>query len=278
MQKSKVAVEMFWSQSAIDRVHAMYSLVPPPPSYKSSLVTFMKEECNFNMEHADGSFLDHLKFCHDYSCRHYPSQSPVPLLLHSIMGVGTNFFPMERELIPKLQSLITPAEFTQVAAFPSLLRLTLGSPILKDLANNVHRLDALKSVRFHRVIDNAPMTLSADEFWVQMNYQVIHMLDFLPCASWRSQMDDNFLCAFNSLYGTMAKAGKLVAKIDFDLESGEKGADGLPITLGSTIRSLAPNFILAKLAEKALKKFSNAIGHSLEYEIVWEEYTPPKLA
>lgn len=36
------------------------------------------------MEHADGSFLEHLVFCHDYAARYYPEHSPNVALLHSL--------------------------------------------------------------------------------------------------------------------------------------------------------------------------------------------------
>ena len=92
--KSKIGVELFWSDFAVSRANAAYALVPQPPSYKSSIIKFMSEECDLKMEHADGSFMDHLRFCHEYSAQHYKGKSPIPLFLHSIMGVGTNFFPM----------------------------------------------------------------------------------------------------------------------------------------------------------------------------------------
>ena len=62
-----------------------------------------------------GSFMDHLTFCRDYCAAHYPGVSSTPyvhresvaalehfltaacdyrLFIHSIMGVGTNIFPM----------------------------------------------------------------------------------------------------------------------------------------------------------------------------------------
>ena len=140
VQHSKLAIDLYWSDAAVQRTITAYDLIPPAPSYKSTLVKFMQDDCNFSIEHADGSFMDHLKFCHDYCATNYPAVSPVPLLLHSIMGVGTNFFPMPAELIPKLQSLITEQEYKQVEAFPSVLRLTLGTDLLDQLEENKHQV------------------------------------------------------------------------------------------------------------------------------------------
>ena len=38
------------------------------------------------------------------------------------------------------------------------------------------------------MIDNAVIVMDAEAFWVQMNYQVIHLLDFLPAASWKVRL------------------------------------------------------------------------------------------
>ena len=105
VQKSKVAIELFWSDAAISRVEMLYAPVPPPPSYKSQILDFMNDECDFAIEHADGSFMDHLKFCHDYAVHNYKDVSPVPMLLHSIMGVGTNFFPMKIQQVGRLKEV-----------------------------------------------------------------------------------------------------------------------------------------------------------------------------
>lgn len=65
------------------------------PANAAPIFEFMKSECDFACEHADGTFMDHLYFCRDYGAAHYKDQSPMVLFLHSIMGVGTNMFPMD---------------------------------------------------------------------------------------------------------------------------------------------------------------------------------------
>jgi hypothetical protein len=42
------------------------------------------------------------------------------------------------------------------------------------------------------------MSLTGDELWVQLNYQLIHLLDFLPVAHWGENADDMFLQQFVS--------------------------------------------------------------------------------
>merc|ERR1711924_549530 len=107
------------------------------------------------LEHADGSFFEHLMFCRDYCIRHYPSQSPTPLFIHSILGTGANFFPMRKEKIPQLAALLTPSDMLHIEVFPAMLRL-LACGLVDSLRDGYHagRLPSLKSVTFHRLIDN----------------------------------------------------------------------------------------------------------------------------
>ena len=120
------------------------------------------------------------------------------------------------------------------------------------------------------MIDNAPLTLTGPEFWTQLNYQLMHTLDFLPAASWLNQMDDGFMNAFVDLHGILSSSSKMTCKVDYKAGSGERTRDGIPVTVGSIIRGIVPDFLIKKLAEKAIGKFSKAIGHELKYELVWE--------
>jgi hypothetical protein len=80
----------YWSDGAIARADAAYADVAAVEEERKPLLQFMASECNFKLEHADGSFMDHLTFCRDYCAAHYPGVSSTPLFIHSIMGVGTN--------------------------------------------------------------------------------------------------------------------------------------------------------------------------------------------
>jgi hypothetical protein len=94
----KLCISTLWTDKAIAKQEMMLTRagLATPPSQEKALVEFMNNECNFRMEHADGSFMDHLRFCHEYSHAHYKNHSPRVAFLHSIMGVGTNYFPMEK--------------------------------------------------------------------------------------------------------------------------------------------------------------------------------------
>ena len=121
----------YWSDSAVAAADKVYASVAPVAEERKPLLQFMASECDFKLEHADGSFMDHLTFCRDYCVAHYPEVSCTPLFIHSIMGVGTNIFPMAAEKIPMLASVLTPDEMDHVAAFPTILRII--NPIQAEL-------------------------------------------------------------------------------------------------------------------------------------------------
>ncbi len=97
--QKRIAKDVRWFVDDAKRVQAAYDDVTkqgPLPEVSPELMQFLVDECDFDVEHADGSFLDHLYFCFEYGFRHYPERSPLVLLLHSILGTGTNTFAMDK--------------------------------------------------------------------------------------------------------------------------------------------------------------------------------------
>ena len=192
------------------------------------------------------------------------------------MGVGTNFFPMDKSKIGKLQSLINDFEFNQIAMFPTVLRLFYYGPLRYDLEalvdgdDGIKKLKKLKTVVMYRVIDNEKMEIKAEDFWIQLNYQLIHLLDFLPAASWKLHVGDNFLDNFIAMHNILSKSNNLKANVDYNAQEGESTTGGQPVTLASIIRGYIPTNVQIALAQRQIYKFSNAIGHSLDYELVFE--------
>ena len=177
-------MKAYWSDAAIARASAEHAKVAPVAEERKPLLQFMATECDFKLEHADGSFMDHLTFCRDYCAAHYTTHngepvSTTPLFIHSILGVGTNIFPMEAEKIPMLASVLTPDEMDHVQAFPSILRIV--GPISAELrAKGPEHKAALQGIRFHRLIDNEVITLSGPQLWVQLNFHLCAPLPALP--------------------------------------------------------------------------------------------------
>lgn len=270
---ARVGVNLFWTDSAALRISNAFASVPAAPRHDQALLEFMQTDCNFAMEHADGHFMDHLRFCYEYSFAHYKEKSPRVLLLHSIMGVGTNFFPMEKGKVPKLQALLTEFEFQQVEAFPSMLRLLYQGDLLRQLEKlDVTALAKLDRITFHRVIDNERVEMDAEAFWDQLNYQLIHLLDFLPAGSWKLHAGDSFLYNFGAIHAILTRAGKLHCQVDFDMTEGQSTvSDHAPMSLGSFLRRIVPDKVLLHMSEKAISKLSAKIGHSLVYELRFHE-------
>ena len=113
----KFGFKCFWSDEAVGRIAAAYAAVPRAPLHDAPLLEFMATRCDFACEHADGSFMDHLQFCFEYSAAHYRGRSPRVLLLHSIYGTTTNVFPMRVEREAELRRLLTPFEFAQARLY-----------------------------------------------------------------------------------------------------------------------------------------------------------------
>ena len=72
-----------------------------------------------------------------------------------------------------------------VAAFPTVLRLLIRGPLLDELDAIARDGATIEKISFYRVLDNAPIELSGDELWTQLNFQLIHALDFLPALAWK---------------------------------------------------------------------------------------------
>ena len=85
-----------------------------------------------HVNHAVGSFLDHLQFCFEYGSVHYKQHSPRVLYLHSIMGVGTNLFPMPLSKVRSSPPARSASKLRLAVALASsqslLLALSGGQP------------------------------------------------------------------------------------------------------------------------------------------------------
>jgi len=264
--KSKVGIDLYWSDDATERITLGFSLVPRAPKHEQPLIDFMNTDCNFAMEHADGHFMDHLRFCYEYCAVHYKAVSARVLFLHSILGVGTNFFPMSADKIPKLQTIVTPTEFIQLESFPSILRLLITHDFLAEL--RARGTKGLQSVTFYRVIDNKELTLVREDLWVALNYQLIHILDFIPVSNWLALQDDLYLQVLGPLFNFLKAEGQLRANIDVDLTDGDSTRNGMPFTLGHFLAMTASRVgVTKKMSVKVMKKYSAAIGHSLKYKL-----------
>jgi hypothetical protein len=269
---TRVGKEAHWDAAVTRAVQAEYAAARaahPLPAVSPQLMQFLVSECDFDVEHADGSFLDHLYFCFEYTVQHYPGHSPLVMLLHSILGTGTNTFAMKADKIPVLRELMTPSEWTQVEAFPSVLRLLYAGPLRRELRENAHRADALASITLHRVIDNAPITMSGKDLWIALNYQLIHLVDFLPVANWSVHQNDTSFILFRDLYDLLDKAGKREAIVGYTPSSHPRKLEGEPQGVGAWLTTLIPVSVSEKMAAKSVTRFSERIGHSLDYRIDW---------
>ena len=268
----KLAKGPIWHDPAAADVESAYleaEASQPAPKIDQRLIDFMVEECDFSMEHADGTFLEHLVFCHDYAARHYPKHSPNVALLHSILGTATNTFAMDASKIPELKELLTDFEALQVEVFPSTLRLFYDGVFLDELEQNMHRIDTLEALHLHRVIDNEPLTINAENLWINLNYHLMHFVDFMPAANWSTHSADPLLQMFERLSNLLDRAGKRQATVDVTFPSTKVAPVDEERTLFGRIAGVLPASVTLKLARKSIQEYSDKAGHDLSYRIVW---------
>ena len=272
VMRTRIAKDVKWSETHRDLIERAYQTTASEastlPAINPELLAFMVNECDFDVEHADGSFLDHLYFCYEYTHHHLPGRSALVMLLHSILGTGTNTFAMTADKIPALKALVDAYEWSHIESFPSALRLLYDGGLRAALRQNIERLDQLKCIKFHRVIDNEPIELSADNLWLQLNYQLIHFVDFLPVSNWTMHANDTSLIVFKDLYDILERSGRLEAKVEY-VRSTRVGAIGESRGLGAKLVSMIPVGLSERMASKSIRQFSQQIGHSLEYELEW---------
>jgi len=272
--EAKIAKSVSWNEPASEKIENAYQQTVQQakiPEINPDILQFMQSECDFSAEHADGTFLEHLLFCYDYSAIHFPQHSPMVMLLHSILGTGTNTFAMEAKKIPALAELIDEPDMKHIEAFPSFLRLLYQPNFLGTLEENMHRLDKMESISFHRVIDNQRQSMNAEELWVQLNYQLIHYVDFLPAANWRAHFSDPVMQSFIDLSVFLDKSQKREASVDFPIpvSSDSKKIIQEELSFGGRLSALVPTSVKKKLAAKSIRRFSERIDHSLDFEFTW---------
>ena len=272
VMEDKLAKEARWDAGAAAEVEAEYTAheaAHPVPAIDHRLIDFMVDECDFSMEHADGTFLEHLVFCHNYAFKYFPGHSPNIALLHSILGTGTNTFAMKAEKIPQLKSLLTDEEFLQVETFPTTLRLLYDQALLAELGANVHRLDKLDALHCHRVIDNAPIALDMESFWVNLNFHLMHFVDFMPAANWATHRGDPLLQMFEALSNLLDEAGQRRAQVQVNFPQSASQPQREALSVVGRISGAMPRSITQSMARKSIRKYSNRIGHDLSYRLEW---------
>jgi hypothetical protein len=269
---SRVGKEAEWKAQPAQQINARYTeqlTQNPLPALDDALLSFLVEECDFDVEHADGSFLDHLYFCFEYCAHHYPDGQPLVMLLHSVLGTGTNTFAMSADKMPALKALVPDTVWTQICAFPSLLRLLYDDKLGQELRERTGQWDKLQSISMHRVIDNAPLTLTAEEFFEGLNYQLMHLIDFLPVSNWAAHQNVPSFIVFRELFALMEQNGKRAFKLNYTPASGPSKLVDEEAGLGAWLATKIPVGVSRKMTAKSLRRFSERAGHDISYSIQW---------
>jgi hypothetical protein len=290
--KKRFGQRPLWSDAVISTAAKKAVTLPPRLYYcNTTILDFIKMHCqDFKNEQADGSFLDHLDFCAEYTARCFvaphdntvvatTTTSPNVLFLHSICGVNTNLFPLQFDKIPDLEPLLTAHEFQHIQAFPCMLRL-LFIDLMDTLWNAAHsgggkQAEGVSIHTFH----GTDLTLSGDEFWIHLNYQLIHLLDFLPTQHYDKFVagGDAFTRLFLRLHEFLRNNHRLMADVRLDQLGKVPGMSSaetqdLPTWEYLLSKVNKPDDVARAHAQLGaqLRQYSKAINHDLAYEIHWK--------
>ena len=77
-----------------------------------------------------------------------------------------------------------------------------GAPLVRDYPR-------LPEITPNVCLDNAEVHLSSEQLWAHLNYQLIHLIDFLPATAWQVTFNDYFAVFFVRLHALLQRAGKL---------------------------------------------------------------------
>merc|ERR1719461_91863 len=145
------------------------------------------------------------------------------------------------------------------------MRLLYHGKLLPELlaAKDVMQLE---EISFNRVMaPHIDLKMSAEDFFVQLNYQLMHLVDFLPASNWNDPvvMTDPHLKLFQDLRQLLQQNGRLEAQVGFDapIEGGPVGSYPDP-----TVGSEMPDWMSKQLLKENVQDFSRQLGHSLEYK------------
>ena len=166
-----------------------------------------------------------------------------------------------------------------------MLRLLVHGPLLSELprvigaakqpagsSDHARRQPRLRALRCHRLLDNAPVELSAAQLLENLNYQLIHLLDFLPPAAWKRTSNDIFFQTFVALHTALHAADELRCVVGWDEKWMLADVTGArPPTFRHWLIDILPQTLVTRLASQQVKAYSAAIGHSLDYELVFDE-------
>jgi hypothetical protein len=111
--------------------------------------------------------------------------------------------------------------------------------------------------------------VSGEDFWIALNYQLIHLVDFLPAANWSMHQNDTSFILFRDLVDLLALAGKREAIVGYTPNTSPRKPVGEPQGLGEWLTTWIPVSVSERMAAKSVRRFSERIGHSLDYRITW---------
>ena len=105
-----------------------------------------------------------------------------------------------------------------------------------------------------------PITMSGEDFFIQLNFQLIHLVDFLPVANWAMHQNDTAFILFRDLYDLLERAGKKGARLRYTPASGPRRLVGEEQGIGGRLTTLIPVSLSEKMAAGSVRTGASGSG------------------
>ena len=119
-------------------------------------------------------------------------------------------------------------------------------------------------------MDSTSLTIDAENLWINLNFHLMHFVDFMPAANWAAHRADPLLQMFQRLSALLDRAGQRRANVEVRFPESKAAPVAEERTLFGRVTGLLPPSITLKLARKSIREYSAAAGHDLSYRIDWE--------
>lgn len=117
------------------------------------------------------------------------------------------------------------------------------------------------------MIDNAPLYLSAQDLQIQLNYQLMHLIDFVPIANWYTQRSDPSFIVFRRLYNFLTDRKALELRLGYPHNLRPEPSLGAIRPLRHRWVDHLPKAVVQHFGARTIRQFSQAIGHDLGFKL-----------
>ena len=120
------------------------------------------------------------------------------------------------------------------------------------------------------MIDNEPLTIDADNLWINLNYHLMHFVDFMPAANWSTHQADPLLQMFERLSSLLDRAGQRQAQVEVVVPRRQRPPRlAKPAHCSAGSPACYPQRSRSSLPANPSRNTLTKAGHDLAYQLDW---------